>query len=399
MDAQLGGVFRSTDGGETWLPASEGLPQEPIDAVAIAVDPQSTNNVYTLSNRGIVFKSVNAGQSWSRSDSGLMRPPPDRVNVQASLVITDDPARIYLAAIGGVYRSDDAAMHWMSANEGLPSEANPLTIAFDPVEQTTLYTTVDLGGFFKSVDGGEMWQRVGGRVSPPVVVIAPDDPETLYGLGITGSYRSDDAGARWQPFVGPIGFPPALVISPSAPETFFALASGFSPGTIFYKSALIRSRDRGATWTTLLENLAASAIAVHPQEPDTVWIASDDFGAARSTDAGETFTELSNGLQPFLDTEARGIALDPEDPDVAYLATEGGVFRVRASRQNVDTCAGDCSQDQAVTVDEIVVLVNIALGLDEVSACSVGDIDGDDAITIDEIVAALNHAISGCSGA
>ncbi len=60
------------------------------------------------------------------------------------------------------------------------------------------------------------------------------------------------------------------------------------------------------------------------------------------------------------------------------------------------TCTGDCGGDGEVTVDEIVRMVNIALGAAAVDQCAAGDANGDGEITIDEIVAAVNKALAGC---
>jgi hypothetical protein len=60
-------------------------------------------------------------------------------------------------------------------------------------------------------------------------------------------------------------------------------------------------------------------------------------------------------------------------------------------------CVGDCTGDGAVTVDELITLVNIALGNSAVSACAVGDANGDGAIRINEIIAAVNNALNGCA--
>lgn len=62
-------------------------------------------------------------------------------------------------------------------------------------------------------------------------------------------------------------------------------------------------------------------------------------------------------------------------------------------------CAGDCGHDGQVTVDELVTLVNIALGLAPVHACDAGDADGNGQITINDIMLAVNHALSGCPAA
>lgn len=60
------------------------------------------------------------------------------------------------------------------------------------------------------------------------------------------------------------------------------------------------------------------------------------------------------------------------------------------------SCAGDCGGDGAVTVDEILTMINIALGTAPVSECLAGDANGDHQITVDEILAAVNRALNGC---
>jgi hypothetical protein len=59
------------------------------------------------------------------------------------------------------------------------------------------------------------------------------------------------------------------------------------------------------------------------------------------------------------------------------------------------SCVGDCSGDGAVTIDELLSMVNIALGTAS-STCAAGDADGDGQITINEILMAVNAALSGC---
>ena len=59
-------------------------------------------------------------------------------------------------------------------------------------------------------------------------------------------------------------------------------------------------------------------------------------------------------------------------------------------------CVGDCNGDGEVTVNELIQMVNIALGTAQVSACMAGDANGDGEITINEIIAGVNNALNGC---
>jgi hypothetical protein len=59
-------------------------------------------------------------------------------------------------------------------------------------------------------------------------------------------------------------------------------------------------------------------------------------------------------------------------------------------------CPGDCGHDRGVTVDELVIGVDIALGLSELDACLPFDMDGDGAVTVDELIAAVHSSLEGC---
>lgn len=61
-------------------------------------------------------------------------------------------------------------------------------------------------------------------------------------------------------------------------------------------------------------------------------------------------------------------------------------------------CPGDCDLDTAVTVDEILKLVAIAIGQASIEDCQAGNTNRDETITVEEIVSAVNNALNGCSG-
>jgi CSLREA domain-containing protein len=78
-------------------------------------------------------------------------------------------------------------------------------------------------------------------------------------------------------------------------------------------------------------------------------------------------------------------------------ACDIGAYESGAEVPMPGSCQGDCGNDAAVTVNEIITMVNIALGSANVSACTAGDADGSGDITINEIIAAVNHALNGCA--
>jgi hypothetical protein len=81
----------------------------------------------------------------------------------------------------------------------------------------------------------------------------------------------------------------------------------------------------------------------------------------------------------------------------AILAATLAVATLRPAGA-VAACVGDCGDDGAVTVNELITMVNIDLGGGDVSACLAGDADGDQAIGINEIIAGVNNALNGCGG-
>lgn len=97
---------------------------------------------------------------------------------------------------------------------------------------------------------------------------------------------------------------------------------------------------------------------------------------------------VAPGAEPLIVWQSTALTGAPQDGSGA------GVFTARVAR--LEACAGDCSADRAVTVDELVRGVSIALGATALPACLAFDLDGNDEVTIAELVAAVNAALQGC---
>lgn len=87
------------------------------------------------------------------------------------------------------------------------------------------------------------------------------------------------------------------------------------------------------------------------------------------------------------------------DLDFSNMLAESNEDNNSASKtwtSGASTCGGDCNGNHEVTVDELIVMVNVALGSADVSACTAGDANGDGDITVNEVIAAVNRTLGGC---
>ena len=144
-------------------------------------------------------------------------------------------------------------------------------------------------------------------------------------------------------------------------------------------------------------------LAIDPLDTNRLY-AGTDGGVLASRDAGASWHTLNNGVPCLETTRGRtttcltsisALALDPVSSGRLYASvTPYGVFDIE--QIGAPTCIGDCHSDGKVTIDELVVMVKIALGEALPTACEPGDHNGDSRITVDELVAAVNNALNGC---
>ena len=150
----LNEIFKTTNRGDEW----EGIGgQTTLTEFSLSVDPGNSNNVFVGTNGGI-FRSTDGGDSFQLANTGL--PSEDGVAVTSIVVDGNNPA-VYAATNSGVYKSDDLGNNWAAANVGLESVAIA-SLAVDPKQAGTLYAATLAGGVFKTVDRGATWTPTGG---------------------------------------------------------------------------------------------------------------------------------------------------------------------------------------------------------------------------------------------
>jgi photosystem II stability/assembly factor-like uncharacterized protein len=165
--------------------------------------------------------------------------------------------------------------------------------------------------------------------APLDVRVDPSAPSTLYAaMAIHGVLKSTDGGASWAPSVS--GLPInnngvlALDIAASAPTTLY-LSNHLNNGSVIFKST-----DGAASWTSASTGMAALLvrdIAVHPTDPNVVYVAGVFDGVFKTTDGGQTWSAANNGITDAVTT----MTIDPSNPSTVYASgnalfksTDGG---------------------------------------------------------------------------
>jgi len=314
MAAVNGGVWKTTDFGNTWTPIFDDAGSGSVGAMAVA--PSDPNVIYVGSGEGLqrpdlaigdgMYKSVDAGKTWTHL--GLF----DAQQITAVVVDPKDSQRVYVAA------------------EGHPYGAN--------AER----------GVFRSTNGGRSWERVlykDENTGAAELVMDQTNPQVLYAalwaarvapwevrsgasIEIAGSglYKSTDGGTTWKQLGQ--GLPGAdeglarigLAIAPSDPKRVYASVEADK------KAGVYRSADAGETWTLVNDDHriggrgpGAMGIAVAPDNPDVIYVA--NTAAWKSTDGGKTFVGWKGA--PGGDDYQR-IWINPDNGQIIALSSDQG---------------------------------------------------------------------------
>jgi hypothetical protein len=163
---ELGGVLRSTDGGETW---QDQRPGAQPDCHSLSAHPGAPELIYEAGGGGFA-RSTDFGDSWEGVDGGM-----GLHYVWGLAVDAEDPSLVYASAAPGPYRAhgrgaSGAAIYrklgdepWQAALEGL--DAFPYALCTDPESRGTVYAGLGDGTILRGENAGESWEEVA-RVSP-----------------------------------------------------------------------------------------------------------------------------------------------------------------------------------------------------------------------------------------
>ena len=341
------GMYKSTDAGKTWTHL--GL-RDTRQIGRILVDPQNANVLLVAAlghgfgpneERG-VFRSTDGGNSWTKvlykdENTGAIElafDPDNSKTVFAALWNTRRPAWSVYAPItgpgGGLYKSTDGGITWKElTGHGLPA-GPPGRIGIDVAAGTKgkrVYALIDApraSGLYVSNDGGENWTLTSTepRISSrpwyfSEVRVDPKNPEVVYVSNVS-LYRSTNGGKTFVAIKGAPGGDDyhSLWIDPDNPNK---MISGVDQGVII-------TVDGGNSWSSWYNQPTAQFyhVAVDNQFPYWVYGAQQDSGTAAVISRSDYGQITFRDWHPIGAGESGYIAPDPTDPGIVFGGSTGG---------------------------------------------------------------------------
>jgi photosystem II stability/assembly factor-like uncharacterized protein len=359
MGVASGGVFRTTDGGASWTPITDG--KVPVGSTgSIAVADSDPNVIYlgtgsdgvrsnVSTGRG-VYKTTDAGRTWQFV--GLY----NAGQIGAVRIHPTNPDVVWLAAVGdlfksnserGIFKTTDGGRTWkktlfISDTVGAmdveiqPGNPNVVFAWMSRLERKpwTIISGSREGGFYKSTDAGETFTKITAGLPNELIgkgnlAVTNANPNRIYALIEArpggGMYRSDDAGQSWTALKSP----PQMIQRP-----FYYTTLGADPtnADVVYGGAegFWRSTDGGKTFSSMsVPHGDNHDIWVSPKDGNTM-IQANDGGANVSFDGGKTWSTQDN--QPT--SEIYGVWMDNQFPYKVYGAQQDDGTHIITSQAN-----------------------------------------------------------------
>jgi photosystem II stability/assembly factor-like uncharacterized protein len=329
----------------------------PLWTTVLVVDPGDKATIYaggaphSDDDDRYLFKSTDGGQTWTDASNGLVSA------IRSIAFDAGDHRVLYAGSFGGVFKSTDGGENWVRASEGLGSIERPLDVlalTADPAQPGVIYAgarggyvgswglSVYHGGVYKSTDGGGTWHSSQTGILLPEhavtpvevssLIVDPRNPATLYAR-TDRLYRSTDAGATWMLLansptgLGSSGINDSLVMDPRDSRVLYL--ANYS-GTTTSPGGIYRSRDGGETWTWAsggLQSPMATSLVLDPENPDVLYAATGSFGRSgvyRSDNEGTSWNVFEPPLLAGMEVRALAITGSGNSKRF-YAGTSSGV--------------------------------------------------------------------------
>ena len=267
----LDGVYRTSDGGDTWQRLSPANSAEIKNIESIAVDPKDPNTVYA-GTWHLAWKTSDGGANWQHINKGMI----DDSDVFSVIVDHDNPSVVFASACSGIYKSETAG-NLFAKIQGIPFSARRTRVLKqDPTNENIVYAGTT-EGLWKTVDLGKVWKRVS---SPDVVVndvmVDPrDSNRVLLATDRSGVMASTDGASKWTTsnkgyahrYVSAI-----LADNKDASTLYVGVVNDREYGGVFY------SKDAGKNWLQKAAGLGGKDVFALKQASSGQLIAGTNHG-------------------------------------------------------------------------------------------------------------------------
>ncbi len=330
IGTERNGAFRSTDGGLTWEWLRRGLKHNLSgypEFYDIAVSPEgSSRAVYAATTNGPsplsgryasgagIYKLSEGGDTWVSTNCGLphaglisVTVSPDNPDMLLAGLSAEEPTMTQLSGMvfpGGIYKSDDGGLNWYETKVPAGVEKNAFRQIYARGETDITYYTCGYNfaypeynmGLIESTDGGETWEKFGpfGTHNRVYFFDVSQDGSVFYVYEYTDEmkkiHKSVDGGETWKEFTGP--FMGILKTSPADSSLVLFDSIDFSDNSM---PKLGMSSDGMESYSFVLDTgQPVNDIEFAPSNPDVVYIATTGYDIYKSTDAGKSWTFLIN---------------------------------------------------------------------------------------------------------
>ncbi len=332
------GIFKTTDGGNTWVELTEGLPEGVKGRIAVAVSPANPNRVWAIveHDEGGLFRSDNAGEKF-RLVSG------DRELRQRAWYYTHveaDPQDVNTVYVLNV-------MFWRSVDGGTTfrpirtPHGDNHALWINPDDSSNLIEGND-GGANISFNGGRTWSTQENQPTSEIYRVTVDDqqPYWLYGGQQDNSAIAIPSRARggiaWRDWYAPAGCETATVaVDPRNPKITYGGCYGGSIGRYDHE---LQHEQEVMAWPQMAVGQQAAdlryrfqwnaPIRISPHDPSVLYHCANVV--LRSTDEGRSWAEISPDLTRD-DPSRQGYAGEPITRDNTGVEVYGTVFAFEES--------------------------------------------------------------------
>ena len=319
VGAESSGLYRLSPGAENWEELTNGLPANPI-VPGVAIHPDNPQVIYAGTQEG-PYRSTDRGGHWERLDY-----PASGAPVWSFMFRPGDPSVMYCGtAPGEIYRSVDGGDSWqklgatMGSNEcQMAFPTRVIALAADPNHPDEIYAALEVAGVIRSADGGDTWDEITGSLAPSEdtldlhgIQCSAAAPHTVYITTRQGPFIGPERGREWIPVdfgqFSEITYTRDLRAAPDDANTLFVSIGAAARSS---QGALYRSRDLFQTFERVDRGIAANstmmAVGIDPRAPAHIYCIARDGQVFGTLDDGATWT--SHDL-PEKAREVRGLAV------------------------------------------------------------------------------------------